>query len=493
MKTIERAVSHRLTLILTLTATALLAGCGGGDGGSKGATLSGVAAVGKPLNRSPVFLKDARGTVKRVFTDESGAFSIDISGLKAPFVLRTQDYGLYSYADDAGVTNLTPFTTMITGIAAGGDLQGLYQTPKSVNAGAAMQQVRSLLLPALQKLAIAKEVDLLHTPFDADGGGLDALLEAIRIEREGTTLTFTNAFTGETVAQAAVNGTTLTITDEIEAAEADLLPSGTLTLKKYFAYVDLDGSGAMPAQGPAMADLAVDGQGRIAATLTFIEGGTGDLASFRASGTQSGNTVTLHTGIILCSDTAPDGSGTADFTIAIDQNGDLSGTVKQTLSAGNTCEGLTPDQEGGYTFTFAAEDVTDATPANVAGKYDVYATPNGNYPEMGPASMVLEQKGSVMQASLQVNDETRAGTGRLYGTYGILRIPVITCNDTCLPDGSCPEPEYATFFGRFQNGAMNGWYGDGVPPGDYCKANPADQSQNPETTDAQGVWRALRR
>lgn len=500
---------RKTTSLLVAGALAVLfGGCGGGGGsepppGPTPQTLSGTAAIGRPLARSPIYLKDARGAMKSAYTDDDGKFSFDVTGLTAPFILRSQDEGLYSYAGEAGTTNLTPFTTLITGIAAGDDPQKVYDTPRSLNIDQAMQALRDLLKPALKQLGVAETVDLMRTAFDANGTGLDAVIDAIRIPpppSNSNVLTVTNAFTGAVVATATVNGANdVTVTDPIDASEAATMPSGGLTKKKYFVYVDPDGSGPELSMGPFMLDLTEDAQGRVSGAIVVVEGDTGDMKSVPLGGTRTGTALQLTTQAIACSNTqATNNDGTVVLELTLDAAGNLAGVLKQFLPTGDTCEGMPQNSDGSYSFTFTGEDVTSASPANLAGTYDIYATPHGNYPEQGPATLRLQQNGSGVEATLEFTDDTGqkrtvSGTGAVYGAYGILRLPVIICSDTCLPNGTCPEAENATFFGRFDNGSVAGWFGDGVPPGDRCKATYHDQSPNPQTTDAQGVWRAVKK
>ncbi len=502
---------RKTTSILVAGAVAVLfGGCGGGGGGGSSdappaptpQTLSGTAAIGRPLARSPVYLKDAKGAMKSAYTDEGGKFSFDVTGLTAPFILRSQDEGLYSYAGEAGTTNLTPFTTIITGIAAGDNPQKVYDTPRSLNIDQAMQALRDLLKPALKQLGVAETVDLMRTAFDANGTGLDAVIDAIRIApppSNSNVLTVTNAFTNTVIATATVNAANdVSITDAIDANEAAVVPSGSLTKKKYFVYVDTDGSGPEVPRGPFMLDLTEDGQGRISGAIVVVEGDTGDMKSVPFGGTRTGTALRLTAQAIACSNTQAtneDGTVVLDLT---ESSGTLAGELKQYLRPGDTCEGLTRNADGSYSIAFTGEDVTNATAANLAGTYDIYATPNGNYSEEGPATLRLQQNGSGIEATLEFTDDTGktrtvSGSGSVYGAYGILRLPVIICSDTCLPNGTCPEAENATFFGRFENGRLAGWYGDGVPPGDRCKAIPHDPSPTPQTTDAQGVWRAVKK
>ncbi len=118
---------------------AALVACGGGGGGGNGgqasALVSGVAAVGAPINGT-VSLKDSAGSTKQTTTDPTtGEFSIDTSALTPPFILRAQktngDY-LYSTAISNGIANINPLSNVVMGQVAksagvGSDPSALYQ------------------------------------------------------------------------------------------------------------------------------------------------------------------------------------------------------------------------------------------------------------------------------------------------------------------------------------------------------------------------------
>ena len=76
-----------------LAASLLIAACGGGGGGDKPASgsgaaiLSGTAAAGLALVGS-VTVKDANGVTRTVSIGSNGAYTVDVSGLTAPFLLR---------------------------------------------------------------------------------------------------------------------------------------------------------------------------------------------------------------------------------------------------------------------------------------------------------------------------------------------------------------------------------------------------------------------
>ena len=282
------------------------------------------------------------------------------------------------------------------------------------------------------------------------------------------------------------------MSDAIDSTEAANLPQ-SVTSKKYFTYVT-DNYGSPPS-GPTMIDIVEDtNNGQLSVTVTFTEGDTGDLFLIYGNGTKSGNNITFTVPVIMCNVTDPNGTGTATFTgTTASTTGKIIGTFTNILSVGDTCEQSSTNK---YEGTFTAEDVTNASPANVAGTYNIYVTPNGGYPEQGPATLQIAQSGSsINDASLTFVDSdtnqsvTVSGQGIVYGNYLMLRIPIIICKDT----GS-GKAEYASFLGKFDTATntITGMYGDGVPAGDYCKVY-NDASQPPQTTTAEGSWRAVKK
>jgi len=114
----------------------LLFSCGGGGGGgSSTSTVTGVAAVGAPID-GVVSLKDSTGTTKQTTTNATtGEFSIDVTGLTPPFILRAQKSNgdfLYSVALSTGLANINPLSNVIMGAVSntagtGTDPNSLYQ------------------------------------------------------------------------------------------------------------------------------------------------------------------------------------------------------------------------------------------------------------------------------------------------------------------------------------------------------------------------------
>jgi len=104
-KFLKVASSTLVTLFLGFA----MSGCGGGDGGT---TVSGVAATGAPMSGT-VFMKDAANNpeMSTTINAQNGAFSFDVSGKTAPFMLRAGS--LYSMSGGPGRANINPFSNLM--------------------------------------------------------------------------------------------------------------------------------------------------------------------------------------------------------------------------------------------------------------------------------------------------------------------------------------------------------------------------------------------
>lgn len=486
----EKVIRRWLFGLISLFFIVSLIACGGGGGGSSSGTtqtISGTAAIGKPLANVPIYLKDKNGKTKNTITDLNGKFSFDTTDLTPPFYLKTQGYNLFSYTDkSSGTVNITPLTTAVVAIANDGN-PDIYTTPPlKLNLDNAKKSLNSLLSPVLQKYGV-QNADFITTPFDANGQGMDAVLDSILISvnSPNKTIEIKNPYTGDTIGVGSFTNGNVNISDPINNDEANGLPK-PVKFKKYFAYIKNNYNS--PEEGPYMIDLVEGDNGLISVTITATEGDTGDLFLIYGNGTKSGNNISFTVAVIMCSDTNRAGTGTAVFTGTVDSKGNITGTFINTLSEGNRCK---ENNSNIYEGTWTAEDVTNATPINVAGTYNTYATPTEDE-EKGPATLRITQSGSSINVSLTFLDKdtgqtvTRSGQGIVYGNYLMFKIPVIICRNA----GTLPA-EYATFFGKYNNGTITGVYGDGVPAGDYCKAPDYDQTKR--TVKAEGRWRAVKK
>ncbi len=199
MEFIKRS-SLSAAILIALTA------CGGNGGdpattgdGTKNSqsskVLKGTAAAGAPIIGT-VTVKGSQGKIISQLIEANGDYSIDVSELTAPYMLRAsgtvggRGYTLHSFAEETDVgqtVNITPFTDLIVANAAGqiareyfeqGDFSAL--TPEKIDAEETALQKK--LQPVLSGLGVAETIDLLHTAFSTDHSQLDAALDVVRVE-----------------------------------------------------------------------------------------------------------------------------------------------------------------------------------------------------------------------------------------------------------------------------------------------------------------------
>lgn len=202
-----RLTFPKLALALASAAVITLAGCGGGSssadtgggGGGGGGVVTtgsftGTAAAGLPLVGT-VTVKDAKGATKTEIIGTNGAYSVDVTGMTAPFVFRAEGtaggttYKLHSVATAADVNgniNITPLTDLVIANVAGqlaanyfdgGDFDSL--TPEEITAE--KNALRDKLLPVLQAMGVESTIDLLRSQFTPLSSALDKALDVIRV------------------------------------------------------------------------------------------------------------------------------------------------------------------------------------------------------------------------------------------------------------------------------------------------------------------------
>lgn len=203
-----RSVPQQILFRLTLAFSVFIAGCGGGGGGGgaaldtgsvlapAGASISGTAAAGAPIIGT-VTLKDSSAPFKSktVTILANGKYTIDVSGLTPPFMLRAdgtaggRSYSLHSAAvtaDINGTINVTPLTDLIVANVAGQIAStffasGNFRSLTATDLAAQEAALRVRLLPILAAAGVGASIDLLRSSFAADHSGLDRALDALRI------------------------------------------------------------------------------------------------------------------------------------------------------------------------------------------------------------------------------------------------------------------------------------------------------------------------
>jgi hypothetical protein len=163
--------------------------------------LSGSAAAGETIVGTVTIKDSSQPSIERSVTIAAdGKYAIDISGLTAPFMLRAvgtirgRSYSIYSAAvetDVDGTINVTPFTDLIVANVAGQTAATLYQSDDfSMLTSAALNAAESALQARLQPVLAAvgvNSIDLLRTPFSADGTGISTALGLMRVTIDATT------------------------------------------------------------------------------------------------------------------------------------------------------------------------------------------------------------------------------------------------------------------------------------------------------------------
>lgn len=262
-----------------ILAAVVLTGCGGGGGGASSmggggaaaTTLGGTAAAGAPVI-GQVTVKDALGATRSALIDANGAYSVDVAGMAAPFRLRAEGtvggrtIRLHSYAEEAdlGATvNITPFTDLIVANAAQQIAASFYDSSASVALDPAVVAEQAAALQAklqdvFNTLGVSSAVDLLHSSFSADHSGLDAVLDAVRVDTSSNIATITTLigdFITDNVTDTGDNATVLAVSDATALTTA---VSDTQAIAAVFSDLTLAFASGLPSQASIQDYLAVD-------------------------------------------------------------------------------------------------------------------------------------------------------------------------------------------------------------------------------------------
>ncbi|MBW4054910.1 MAG: hypothetical protein HIU83_05840 [Proteobacteria bacterium] len=246
----------KFTMLGVVTAVALAA-CGGGGDSSPSTptpaakTISGTAAAGAPIIGS-VTIKDSSTPTKTktVQIAADGKYMVDVSDLKAPYMVRADgyvggnEYHLYSAgtsADVDGTINVTPLTDLIVANIAKTVASDYYTSGNFSNLTADQLTAQSTALaaklqPILTAVGVSSSIDLLRTSFATDHTKLDAALDLIKVTTNTTTnvATISNILTPETITsnlatQTYTGAMTATTTTAVTTTMATITNSGTTT------------------------------------------------------------------------------------------------------------------------------------------------------------------------------------------------------------------------------------------------------------------------
>jgi hypothetical protein len=268
MKAKKIKISYILAVLLPTFF--LIAGCGGGGGKAGSAssppqntTITGVAAAGWPLTGN-VTVKDSRGATSSATIGVSGQYTINVTGMVAPFVLMAdgtiagvsiQIYSGATQADIGGSINITPLTDLIIS-NVGGEISanfyssGNFSNLTADNLNAQDVKLQAVLQPILSSAGVSSSIDLLRTFFETNNTGEDAVIDLLTIAAVNgstnsatitnitnqqtvdvnfATRTYTNTFSNATTTTQSVADITSTITffNTLSELFATTLPSTT--------------------------------------------------------------------------------------------------------------------------------------------------------------------------------------------------------------------------------------------------------------------------
>jgi len=171
-----------------------LADCGGGGGSATSSSINGVVATGVPLPSANVTLTDVNGVTKTTTTGADGSYSVDATGLTAPFVVQVSGISGDSFVSltsalatapvsgQSATINVTPLTTTIAAMLSGtGDPSTLSAASDQSVIRSSLSNVSNYLSGALANTFLAGGVsgsfDLISGPFSANGSGVDRVLD----------------------------------------------------------------------------------------------------------------------------------------------------------------------------------------------------------------------------------------------------------------------------------------------------------------------------
>jgi|HubBroStandDraft_2_1064218.scaffolds.fasta_scaffold28095_2 hypothetical protein len=201
--------SRNATLaVFSIMVAVLFSGCTGtsGTGTSTSAAATKVAGVvvnnGPALSNATVLIKDSLGAQKNTTTAVDGTYTIDVSGMTAPFVLTATGNSagkavtVVSVEDVVAPSvtntiNITPWTTAIAAaLSSNGKAQSLDAMANKQTILSSLTAVdnytKTLLAPTLVEAGYAATQGPIATAFAADGTGYDSIYSNLLV---GTTAT----------------------------------------------------------------------------------------------------------------------------------------------------------------------------------------------------------------------------------------------------------------------------------------------------------------
>lgn len=198
--------------------------------------ISGTAARGLPIAGTTVTVRDRTGVIRTGTTDSSGSFSVDLSGLSDPYLLKVvaPPNTYYSEGFGAGTANVTPLSDLI--LRQYYQVQGLNIDSEFTAPTVApptqteIQIIETVINPIVsgwltQAGLNSSTFNLITTPFAANGSGFDGVLDLTTVSQTSSNVLQVVISNGTTTQTSTV--TASTATSSISQTTTTVAPSGT--------------------------------------------------------------------------------------------------------------------------------------------------------------------------------------------------------------------------------------------------------------------------
>ena len=243
-------------LSLLLLVYLLLSACGSGGSGSSSSpaavqttAVAGIAAAGAPL-AGKVHLCDS--SVLKIYSSNStinqdGSFSINTTGMNAPFILRAVDAAgnplYYSFARAPGIANINPLTNLALAVAAGNttlaDLYANHTSDEMDAVSGVLPGTVSHIMHSLRPLLAlyhADTADPLSGLYQVNNQGLDGLFDDVLFSVSNGTgnvnITYTQTTPPTTIFTGVFGNMTSSALTNLPAQKTYVTPGNAeLTLK----------------------------------------------------------------------------------------------------------------------------------------------------------------------------------------------------------------------------------------------------------------------
>lgn len=311
-----------------------LSACSGdgidGTGSVPGETvkINGTAAVGAPIANASITVKGSAGGKTSGTTASDGSFTINVSSLKAPYLLKLQQNSgsdLYSIAAKPGTINIHPFTDLIArnwfqvrGYFIATEFQGSQAArilPTEVEINAIEVTIKKIIRLALQEFSLTESYGLLTGSFLANSLGFDALLDRIKVQLRYNRITVSllNSDAKFEINSKFIDNIPLNTDFTIADTIAPSVPTGLLSIAADSTSVLVVWNSSKDNIGVAGYDVYRDGQ-KIATTVYPQYSDTGltqittykySIEAFDGAGNRSGKTAVKIVKTLTIPDSTP--------------------------------------------------------------------------------------------------------------------------------------------------------------------------------------------